>query len=192
MPVIASEHSMRLRLNPTGKDCNTAQDKGQWQAMAAPHMYYDQGWVSARPMIDSLAANPRRGAYPLPSANERRIMERRERGRSLTEAGYTIIIPSNAAMRVSSERFFQRLNAKMLDTADLRYFRRAGKGRYDDYNRRERRWCDYHTFKAQWADGRVAKDLSKSICYLLRHEDPKIRARCRRMGSDREHYQPDL
>ena len=61
----------------------------------------------------------------------------------------------------------------MLDTADLRYFRRGGKGRYDDYNRREQRWCDYHTFKAQWADGRVAKDLSKSICYLLRHEDPK-------------------
>ena len=100
-------------------------------------------------------------------------MERRERGRSLTEAGYTIIIPSNAAMRVASERFFQRLNAKMLDTADLRYFRRGGKGRYDDYNRREQRWCNYHAFKPQWSDGRVAKDLSKSICYLLRHEEPK-------------------
>ena len=76
MPVVMSEHSMRLRVNPTGQDCDTAQTKEQWQAMTAPHIFCDPGWVSAEPMIDSPAANTRRGAYPLPSANEQQIMER--------------------------------------------------------------------------------------------------------------------
>ena len=76
-------------------------------------------------------------------------------------------------MRAANKRFFQRLNERMQYTARSRFYRRGGSGKYDDYNGREKRWCDYNTYEAPWTNGRVAKDLSKSICYLLRHEDPK-------------------
>ena len=116
-PVVMSPHTMRLRLNPTGKDCDTAQNKEQWQAMAAPHVHCDPGWVSDEPMIDSPVADPRRGAHPMPSAADRKTMARRERGRDLVKAGYTLMIPSNASMRVASRLFFQRLVERMQHAA---------------------------------------------------------------------------
>ena len=108
----------------------------------------------------------------MPSASARTTMLRRERGRDLMSAGYTLTVPSNASMRAATGLFFHRLDDKMIYTANFRANRRSGGGQYDSYNERMEYWYDYGQLENKWTLGGVAKGLSKSICYLLRHADP--------------------